>query len=90
MTTEVDPTIGRIRENIRVIDEAIVEAVNQRLALVAEIRRHKEQIGAEFVDREVERRNLEALQYKNSGPISAEALAHLYREILALTKRESA
>lgn len=90
MDIEADATVTRLREDIRTVDEAILEAVNRRLDLVAEIRRYKERAGAQFVDRDVEQRNLASLQQKNSGPLSADGLAHLYGEILALTKRETA
>jgi hypothetical protein len=35
------------------------------------IENRKRRIGAHFTDRDVEQRNLEALQRKNSGPMSA-------------------
>ena len=90
MEIEADATVTHLREEIRAVDAAIVAAVNRRLELVADIRRHKERIGAQFLDRDRERLNLEELQRQNPGPLSAEGLEHVYREILELTKRESA
>jgi chorismate mutase len=86
MQSEHDETIARLREAIRAVDLAIVEAVNRRLELVAEIRAYKERIGATFVDRDQERRNLEALKQANGGPLPEDALERLYAEILALGK----
>jgi len=70
------------------VDEAILRAVNRRLELVAEIRRHKEATSVPFVQPDVEERNLQALAAKNPGPLSADGLRGLYREVLDLTKRE--
>lgn len=90
MEIDVDARVAHLRDEIRAVDESIVDAVNRRLALVAEIRKEKERSGVPFVDRDVERRNLAALQQKNAGPLSADGLERVYREILELTKRESA
>ena len=90
MEIEVDTQLARLRDEIRAVDESIVDAVNRRLELVAEIRKEKERSGVPFVDRDVERRNLAALQQRNPGPLSADGREHVYREILELTKRESA
>jgi chorismate mutase len=88
MAPDVDPTIARLRAEIAEVDEAILRAVNRRLGLVAEIRRHKEATSVPFVQPDVEERNLEALGRKNPGPLSAEGLRRLYREVLELTKGE--
>jgi chorismate mutase len=88
MAPDADPTIARLRAAIADVDEALVAAVNRRLELVAEIRRAKEAGGMPFVQPDVEQRNLEALAGKNPGPLSADGLARLYRELLDLTKRE--
>jgi chorismate mutase/prephenate dehydratase len=83
-----DPLLRRLREQIAEGDRAILAAVNARLRLVAELKRHKESEGIDFVDPEQEARVLDALEQANSGPLSAEGVRHLFREILALTKRE--
>lgn len=90
MEIEVDAQVAHLRAEFRAVDEPIVDAVNRRLELVAEIRKEKERSGVPFVDRDVERRNLAALQQSNFGPLSADGLEHVRREILELTKRESA
>ena len=84
-----DPFIRRLREQIAERDRAILDAVNARLKLVTELKRHKETEGIEFVDPEQEERLLQALETANPGPLSSEGLRQLWQEILALTKRET-
>ena len=83
-----DPRIESIRKEIAARDRAILDAMNARLELVAELKRHKQQAGIEFVDPAQEGRLLAALEKANNGPLSAEGLRRLFQEILALTKRE--
>ena len=85
-----DPLIRRLREQIAQRDRAILEALNARLKLVAELKRHKQAEGLDFVDPDQEERLLRALEDANTGPLSRDGLRQLWREILALTKREVA
>jgi chorismate mutase len=80
--------IRRLREEIAERDRAILHAINERLRLVAELKRHKETAGIGFVDPEQEERLLQSLEAANAGPLSREGLRGLWKEILALTKRE--
>jgi chorismate mutase len=84
-----DPLIRRLREQIAERDRAILDAVNARLKLVTELKRHKETQGIDFVDPEQEERLLQELERANAGPLSPEGLRRLWKEILALTKREA-
>ena len=83
-----DPLIRRLREQIAERDRAILDAVNARLKLVTELKRHKEAQGIDFVDPEQEERLLQVLERANAGPLSPDGLRRLWKEILALTKRE--
>jgi chorismate mutase len=83
-----DPIIDRLRTDLAKEDRAILEAVNARLRLVAELKRYKEEARIPFVDPEQERRLLERLAAANTGPLSEEGLRELFGTILALTKRE--
>jgi chorismate mutase / prephenate dehydratase len=83
-----DPTIERVRVELAGHDRAILDAVNARLRLVAELRRYKEEAGVPFVDAEQERRLLDRLVGANAGPLSEEGVRELFDTILALTKRE--
>ncbi len=77
-----------LRERITANDRALVEAVNHRLRLVAELWRLKEEQGSERLDPDRERRLREELHAANEGPLSADGLDRLVTELLALTKRE--
>ena len=83
-----DALIRRLREQIAERDRAILDSVNARLRLVSELKRHKETEGIDFVDPEQEERLMQALEQANGGPLSDEGVRELFREILALTKRE--
>jgi chorismate mutase len=77
-----------LRDRIAANDRAIVEAVNERLRLVAELWGLKEHEGVPRLDPERERRLRAALTESNGGPLSGEGLDRLVDELLALTKRE--
>ncbi len=85
-----DPLLRQLREQISDNDRAIVELINKRLKLVAQIKRYKASRGMEFVDPDREAWMLSYLQRANRGPLSADGLAELFQEILDLTKREVA
>ena len=80
--------IARRRAEIAEQDRAILDAMNARLRLVAELKTYKERAGIDFVDADQEERLLRELANANRGPLSARGLQQLFREILALTKRE--
>jgi len=83
-----DASIQRLRAQIAEQDRVVVDAVNTRLRLVAELKRHKDDAGIDFVDPEQEERLLQTLAAANTGPLSGDGLRALFEEILALTKRE--
>jgi chorismate mutase len=83
-----DALTDELRSRIADQDRAILAAVNTRLRLVAQLKEHKRETGADFVDPEQEERLLQALVDANAGPLSEEGVRKLFEEILALTKRE--
>ena len=85
-----DPVLAQFREQITDNDRAIVEAVNKRLKLVAQIKRYKEARGLPFLDPAREEWMLRYLSRANRGPLSADGLAELYTLVLELSKREAA
>jgi chorismate mutase len=85
-----DPLIRQLREQISDNDVAIVEAVNARLALVARLKRVKEERGIDFLDPAREEWMLQYLSRANRGPLSPEGLREIYTELLDLSKREVA
>lgn len=87
---EPDRRIRQLREQISDNDRAIVEAINTRLTLVAQLKRYKESRGIGFVDPDREEWMLRYLERANRGPLSPEGLREIYSELLDLTKREVA
>lgn len=85
---QLDPTVRRIRDEISDLDRAILDAINARLVLVAELKRHKDEHGLPFVDPERERQLLDDLLAANRGPLSETGLHELFCELLDLMKRE--
>ncbi len=83
-----DPLIRQLREQISDADRTIVEAINNRLKLVARLKRYKESRGIAFVDPEREEWMFRYLARANRGPLSPEGLRAIYSELLDLTKRE--
>lgn len=83
-----DPRISELRERLADNDVKIVEALNARLELVAQLKRVKEEIGVDFLDPAREEWLLQHLASANRGPLSEDGLREFYTELLALTKRE--
>jgi chorismate mutase len=83
-----DPVIRNMREQLSDNDRALVEAINKRLRLVAKLKGYKESRGFDFLDPEREEWMLRDISRANRGPLSQEGLEEIYKEILALTKRE--
>jgi len=81
--------LEQLREEVSANDRAIVEAINRRLELVAEIKRYKESQGIAFVDPDREARMLDELRRANSGPLTDEGLEQIFHELLGLSKRET-
>ena len=77
-----------LRGEISATDERIVEAVNERLRLVAELWELKRELGLDRLDPGRERTLRAELAATNHGPLSADGLDELITELLALTKRE--
>jgi len=85
-----DPVIRQLREQLSDLDRSIVDAINARLKLVAQLKRYKESRGIEFVDPDREQWMFQYLVRANRGPLTRDGLEEIYAELLALTKREVA
>jgi len=83
-----DAELERLRAEVADADREILALVNRRLGLVREIRAHKQELGVDFLDPGQEKRLLARLREQNGGPLSAEGVEQLFREILGLVKRE--
>ena len=85
-----DPVLNQFREQVSELDRAIVDAVNERVRLVMQIKAHKEANGIGFLDPAREESMLRELEAGNEGPLSEEGLRELFSSVLDLTKREVA
>jgi chorismate mutase/prephenate dehydratase len=83
-----DSELDRLRGEVAAADLGVLALVNRRLELVREIRSHKEALSLPFLDPGQEERLLERLKEANAGPLSADGVEQLFREVLALVKRE--
>jgi chorismate mutase len=83
-----DPVIAEIRAGITAADEEILRAINGRIDLVARLKRHKQELGIDFLDPGREAALLEHLVETNRGPLSDAGVEELFRTILDLVKRE--
>lgn len=85
----VDNEIAQRRARIAAVDRALLDLLNQRLQLVQELRHLKTTEGLAFHDPLQEARLILALQEVNPGPASTEAVAAVFRSIVAWTKEEA-
>lgn len=83
-----DPVVDQLRERISKLDSSIIESVNRRIELVAELKRYKDEHGIAFVDPDRESWQFAHQAAANRGPLSDDGLRAFYTELLALTKRE--
>jgi chorismate mutase len=88
--TAQDAYVQQVRRQISDVDSSLVELVNKRLKLVAQLKRYKDEHGIGFVDLAREEWMLQYLQRGNRGPLSQGGLSELYHELLDLMKREVA
>lgn len=89
-STTDDLLIRQMRDQVIDNDLKLIQAINQRLTLVARLRAYKEERGLEFVDPSREEWMHRYLRGANPGPLSDEGLSEIYGHVLELTKRETA
>ena len=90
MDPSQDPIIRQLREKVSDIDRGLIEAINARLRLVAQLKSYKDSRGFAFVDPEREQWMFQDVTRANRGPLSQEGLESIYQAILDLSKREVA
>jgi chorismate mutase len=83
-----DPFVDEVRQQITALDRAIFAALNQRIELVAELKRYKDEHGYSFLDPNRERDMVDEQLAANPGPLSEAGLRAFYAELLALVKHE--
>jgi chorismate mutase len=88
VTTDDDPHIRRLREQVSDNDRAFIDAMNRRLELVGKMWSYKQAHGLEVLDPQREEWMLRYLSRANRGPLSQAGLEELFQAVLDLTKRE--
>ena len=83
-----DPLVRQLREQISDNDLALVQAINKRIKLVAQMKNYKASRGYDFLDPDREEWMLRYLMRASSGPLTEEGLRELFTAVLALTKSE--
>lgn len=83
-----DPVVKQFRDQITDADVKIIDILNKRIKLVAQLKKYKEEHGIDFVDPEREQYMLTYLTRANKGPLSAEGLHEIYDHLLSLVKAE--
>lgn len=71
------------REKIDVIDDQILVLLNQRAQLALHLAQEKRRRRLPVVDSDREIQVIHRLTAKNQGPLSASAIAHVYKSIIA-------
>jgi chorismate mutase len=86
--TAKDPVIQQLRDQISDNDLKILDGVNKRLKLVAQLWEYKRSKGLDVLSPGQEEWLLTFASRANKGPLTSEGLREIYRAVLDLTKRE--
>ncbi|MEK9742942.1 MAG: prephenate dehydratase [Gammaproteobacteria bacterium] len=78
--------IDELRQKIDQIDEALLDAINERIQLAAEIGRAKEGDGQSIYRPEREAQIFERLGKKNIGPLDVASIRAIFREIISAAR----
>ncbi|MFZ5564390.1 MAG: prephenate dehydratase [Thermodesulfobacteriota bacterium] len=84
--TGQDEKIAELRRSIDGIDEAMLDLLNRRVALAAEIGRRKAKTGNRIMDKAREENVLQRLAALNRGPLSAVMLKRVFADIIAASR----
>ncbi len=82
--------LADLRSRIAALDRAVLDALNQRLELVQQVRAHKQETGTRIIDAEREAELLNELVAANGGPLGESAVRALFSAVLDVMKQESA
>ncbi|HEX6762243.1 MAG TPA: prephenate dehydrogenase/arogenate dehydrogenase family protein [Gaiellaceae bacterium] len=82
------PELAALRAEIAAVDRAILDALNRRMELVADVRAHKDATNVRFVDAERESALLRELGGVNAGPLSERGVNAIFSAILDVMKQE--
>jgi chorismate mutase/prephenate dehydratase len=82
-TGDLNTDIGKLRQAIDVIDENIMDLINQRLLLAAQIGGLKKQGDIQIIDKRRETEIIDRLLEKNKGPLGNDGLRNIFSAIIA-------
>ena len=80
---DLNTDIEKLRQAIDVIDENIMDLINQRLLLAAQIGGLKKQGDIQIVDKRRETEIIDRLLEKNKGPLGNDGLRNIFSAIIA-------
>lgn len=81
-------TLQRLRKRIDRLDTQVVRLLNERAALAIRVGLLKKRQGRRVFDPKRERDILRRMTTANRGPLSAQAMRTIYREILRQIRRD--
>ena len=76
-------TLSQLRTEIDAVDQQLLMALNQRAALAGEVGEIKRQEGSAVYRPEREAQVIAGLQSANAGPLKADNVSHIWREIMS-------
>jgi chorismate mutase/prephenate dehydratase len=82
-TGDLNTDIAKLRQAIDTIDESIMDLINQRLLLAAQIGGLKKQNDIQIADERRETEIMDRLLGKNKGLVSNDGLRHIFSAIIA-------
>ncbi len=85
---DAPPELTELREQIAVLDRELLDALNRRLELVAQVQDHKQATGTRLIDSKREAELLQQLAAANDGPLSEGAVHALFTAVLDVMKQE--
>ena len=83
---DLNMDIAKLRQDIDVIDANILDLINKRLLLAAQIGDLKKQSGIQIVDSGREKAVLDRLLNRNAGPLQEPALHQIFTAIMAAAR----
>ena len=80
--------VGEYRDQISAADRELLAAINRRVELVRALHEYKRAEGIPLTDPAREEQLIVELQAANTGPLSDQGVAELFRHVLDLTRKE--
>ena len=80
--------VGEYRDQISAADRELLAAINRRVELVRALHEYKRAEGIPLTDPARDEQLIVELQAANTGPLSDQGVAELFRHVLDLTRKE--